>query len=410
MDTPTPQTLDLTISDVAHGGVFVARHEGRVIFVSDAIPGETVRARITDAKKKSFWRAETVEVLEASPHRRPHVWAAADVSVAPENRPGGADFGHIDLSHQRELKGRVLADSLRRFGKIDKDVAVEPALDDDKGLHYRTRISLHVDDAGRIGPYAARSHRVIEVPDHPLATLPVERAAEKLLANKGDRIDLVQASDGRVRVVNRLVDESKRERHDVITETVNGRDFRVDADGFWQVHRTAALTLDGAVRDLLSGIEIDPDAWHLDLYGGVGLFAATIADLGGGKVTSVEFDARATEHAGENLSDWIGARAETARVDRYTRKLLTDASQRERERLERGVVVLDPPRAGAGKTVVEDLAALSPDTIVYVACDPVALARDLGTFAEQGYTSVGMRAFDLFPNSHHLETVAVLRR
>lgn len=410
MDITTPQTLDLTISDVAHGGVFVARHEGRVIFVSDAIPGETVRARITDANKKSFWRAETIEVLEASPHRRDHVWAAADVNNDPERRPGGAEFGHIDIAHQRELKGRVLSDSLRRFAGLEKDIPVEAAIGDTDGLRYRTRVSLHVDEAGRIGPYAARSHRVIEVDEYPLAAMAIERAAEKLLANNGDRVDLVRAADGRVRVVNRLADERKRERHEVITETVNGREFRVDADGFWQVHRTAAVTLDGAVRELLSGVEIDSDAWHLDLYGGVGLFAATLAELGASKVTSVESDQRATEHAGENLSEWVGARAETARVDRFTRRLLTDASQRERERIERGIVVLDPPRAGAGKTVVQDLIALQPQTLVYVACDPVALARDLGTFGEHGYKPAAMRAFDLFPHSHHMETIAVLQR
>ncbi len=413
MDTPgnAPRTIDLTVTDVAHGGVFVARHEGRVVFVSDAIPGETVRARLTDQRKKSFWRAETVDVLDASPHRRDHVWAAADVSVVPEHRPGGAEFGHIDVAHQRELKGRVLSDALGRFGGLeDTAVAVEKIDGEKDGTGYRTRLSLHVDDAGRIGPFAARSHRVIEVDSHPLATAAVERAAFRLTPGRGDRIDLVQASDGHVRVVNRASDERERAHHEVIVETVNGRDFRVDADGFWQVHHAAATTLDAAVADMLGTVDVDPEAWHLDLYGGVGLFAATLATAGATRVTSVEADARATEHAGENLAEWIGARAETARVDRYTRRLLTDASGRERERIENGIVVLDPPRAGAGRQVVEDLAALAPRALVYVACDPVALARDLGTFAQHGYRPSALRAFDLFPNSHHMETVALLQR
>lgn len=413
MDIPESdsRTLDLTVTDVAHGGVFVARHEGRVIFVSDAIPGERVRARVTDQRKKSFWRADTVEVLEASPHRRDHVWSAADVSVTPEHRPGGAEFGHIELGHQRELKRHVLTDALARFGGVeDAAVVVEPVAGDDDGTGYRTRLSLHVDGAGRIGPYAARSHRVIEVGSHPLATPEVALAAGELTAGRGDRIDLVQAADARVRIVSRSQGDRERVHHEVITEKVGDRRFQVDADGFWQVHRGAAHTLDAAVRDLLAGVEIDPEAWHLDLYGGVGLFAATLASSGAAKVTSVEADQRATEHAGENLAEWIGARAETARVDRYTRRLLTDASPRERERLENGVVVLDPPRSGAGRQVVEDLAALAPRAIVYVACDPVALARDLGTFRTHGYRPSGLRAFDLFPHSHHLETVALLER
>jgi tRNA/tmRNA/rRNA uracil-C5-methylase (TrmA/RlmC/RlmD family) len=194
---------------------------------------------------------------------------------------------------------------------------------------------------------------------------------------------------------------------------VGDRVFRVDAGGFWQVHRLAAHTLTSAVRaGLVDAGGVDPDGWHLDLYGGVGLFAATIGDLGGAatRVTTVESDPRATEHAGENLAEWVGARAETDRVDRYVRRLAADASSRERERLRRGVVLLDPPRAGAGREVVEATAALEPSTVVYVACDPVALARDLGTFAALGYEAAAVRAIDLFPHSHHVEAIAVLRR
>src|SRR5690606_10011032 len=138
-------------------------------------------------------------------------------------------------------------------------------------------------------------------------------------------------------------------------------------------------------------------------------FAATIAAHGGTRVTSVESDARATEHAGENLAEWVGARAETARVDRWLAAHAADASAAERERLSRGVVVLDPPRAGAGIDVARDIAALHPAAVVYVACDPVALARDLGTFAAHGSRTDAVRGIDLYPNSHHGEAVAVLR-
>ncbi len=185
----------------------------------------------------------------------------------------------------------------------------------------------------------------------------------------------------------------------------------MDAGGFWQVHRLAAATLDHAVRSALRDIDpadegLDPEAWHLDLYGGVGLFAAALADLGGGRVTSVESDPRATEHAGQNLAEWVGARAETARVDRFVRRLAAEASPRERARLARGVTVLDPPRSGAGREVVEAVAALEPSAVVYVACDPVALARDVATFGQHGYGLRSVAAYDLFPHSHHVEAVA----
>jgi tRNA/tmRNA/rRNA uracil-C5-methylase (TrmA/RlmC/RlmD family) len=417
--------IDLDVTTVAHGGVFVGRHEGRVVFVPDAIPGERVRVRLTDVGKKSFWRGDVIEILDASEHRQPHVWRQADVSTAPHLRPGGADFGHIRLDEQRRLKTQVLLEALERFGGVEAPAAtmssagglvdadgVAIEADSQDGTRWRTRIGLHIDDDGRVGPYAARSHTVIPVTDHPLATDIVERVALRRTGGKPGRVDLVQAADGRVRVITRP-DSAKSappEAREVITERVGQREFRVDAGGFWQVHRLAAPTLDAAVRAALDGVEPDPDAWHLDLYGGVGLFAATIASLGGTRVTSVESDARATEHAGENLAEWVGARAETARVDRYLARLAAEASPRERERLSRGVVVLDPPRSGAGAAVVRDIAGLDPSAIVYVACDPVALARDVATFAAEGYRLRGVAGYDLFPNSHHVEAVATFAR
>ncbi|WP_394289447.1 class I SAM-dependent RNA methyltransferase [Microbacterium sp.] len=413
--------LDLDITAAAHGGVFVARHENRVVFVPDAIPGERVRVTLTDTRKASFWRGDVVEVLDASPHRRPHVWSAADVSVAPADRPGGADFGHIALDHQRELKAEVVRDALRRFARYEVPVTMEAAAageeqDAADGTGWRTRVSLHVDGAGRVGPYAARSHRVIPVDEHPLATAAIADAARQARSAAAGRLDFVHPADGRVRVIPRPdaatrrtpVDPAARE---VIDERVGGRSFRLDAGGFWQVHRLAAATLHDAVVSATSGV-LDPTAEHLDLYGGVGLLAAALGSVGGEgtRVTSVEADARATEHAGENLAEWIGARAETSRVDRWLAAWDAGASPAQRERLSRGVVVLDPPRAGAGKEVVQRLVGLAPDRIVYVACDPVALARDLGTFAEAGYRTDGIRAFDLFPHSHHVEAIAVLAR
>jgi tRNA/tmRNA/rRNA uracil-C5-methylase (TrmA/RlmC/RlmD family) len=200
---------------------------------------------------------------------------------------------------------------------------------------------------------------------------------------------------------------------EVVFEEVGGRRFRVDAGGFWQVHRLAAQSLTELVASELGATgSVDAEAWHLDLYGGVGLFAATLGELGGPatRVTTVESDPRATEHAGENLAEWVGARAETARVDRWIARLEDEASEVQRERLSRGVVLLDPPRSGAGREVVEGLAALGPATVVYVACDPVALARDLATFRTRGYEASRVAALDLFPNSHHIEAVATLTR
>jgi len=435
------QLIDLDIADVAHGGVFVGRHEGRVVFVPDAIPGERVRVRLTDTSKASFWRGETLEVLDASAHRRPHVWRQADVDLPPEHRPGGADFGHIELAHQRALKAHVIEDSLQRFAGIEAELPVHPAGADDAavgpgggkehpdGIRWRTRVSLHVDADGAVGPYAARSHRVVRFDDLPLAAAEIERVA-RAVADRGDarpgRLDLVQPADGEVRVVARP-DAPPRTRsgsrrrpapasraaapaRETVIEIAGPHRFQVDAGGFWQVHRLAADTLLGAVDGILGDVGVDPDARHFDLYGGVGLFAAAIAARGGRAVTSVESDARATAHAQANLASRPGAEAVTARVDHWLPRFAADATAADRAGIGRGVVVLDPPRSGAGRDVVQALAELGPAAVVYVACDPVALARDLGTFRQAGYEASRLQAFDLFPHSHHVETIATLRR
>lgn len=415
MTSPDADLLDLDITGIAHGGTFIARHEGRVVFASDAIPGERVRARLiapgegADASTRSFWRAETVEVLDASEHRRPHRWAEADVTRDPAERPGGADLGHIDLDHQRVLKRQVLTEALDRFAGAGLEAPEIEAVESGDGSGWRTRVTLHVDDEGRVGPYAARSHRVIPVTSHPLARPAIAEAALALQGEAPGRIELVEPADGQVRVIRRDATERpakvargfrRRPAPEVIHERVNDRTFALDATGFWQVHPRAASVLDAAVYGLLDG-HVDDRATHFDLYGGVGLFAATLADLGGTDIVTVESSARATQHAAANLAP-LEVNAVTARVDRF---LATRAGGGRS-----GVVILDPPRAGAGRQVVEAVHALAPEAIAYVACDPVALARDLGTFRGLGWNVDRLRGFDLFPHSHHFEVVALLTR
>ncbi len=404
--------VELTVDRVAHGGITVGRLDGRVVFVSDAIPGERVVARVSDDRKKSFWRADAVRVLEPSEHRREHVWSAASIDREPRQRAGGAEFGHIALAHQRELKRQVVLESLQRFAHLDESalpggagaLAVEALPGDDaaNGLGWRTRVRWHVDTEGRLGPMASRSHTVIPVTDAPLATSAVHAAtpfAERFTGAQA--VEVLAPSVGEPRLV---VDE---QAPSVIRERVGERVFQLDDIGFWQVHHAAAGALTAAVQNAIDESLFDPRADNLDLYGGVGLLAAAVADRFGDttRITSVESDARATDHASENLAEWLGAGAETGRVDRWLRdRVGANAS------LRGATVVLDPPRSGAGVEVMASLTSLSPAQIVYVACDPVALARDVALAAEAGYSLQSLRAFDLFPHTHHVEAVATLVR
>ncbi len=400
--------VEVEATNIAHGGFGVARLDGRVIFVAEAIPGERVRARISDDRKKSFWWADTVEVLEPSPHRRPHLWPEADVSRDPGIRPGGADFGHITPAHQRELKAHVLSDALKRMARIERDVVVEAVEGPADGGGWRTRERLHVAEDGTVGPYAARSHKVIKVSDLPLGTSELREAApirDRMPELAGSDIEVLAPSVGGARLI------VGTQARSAIRERVGDREFLVDDGGFWQVHAAAPLTLTRAVQEAIDETRFDPKAANLDLYGGVGLLAAAVGDRFGlgTRITSVESDERATEHAYENLSDWLGAQAVTARVERWVREL-ADASALEKARLEAATVVLDPPRSGAGREVLEALTALKPAQIVYVACDPVAFARDAGLLAGFGYELTGLRGFDLFPSTHHVEAVGAFVR
>jgi tRNA/tmRNA/rRNA uracil-C5-methylase (TrmA/RlmC/RlmD family) len=393
--------VELDATNIAHGGISVARLDGRVVFVSDAIPGERVVARISDDDKPTFWRADTIRVLEASPHRRPHPWAEAAIA-------GGAEFGHIDTPHQRTLKAQVLREALARFGGVERDTEVEALPGPEDGTGWRTRVRLHVSDEGVAGPYAARSHTVVPVTDLPLAVDELREVAplDDRFAPGTGHVDLIAPSTGGARLV------IGNQARTVIRERVGDREFRVDDTGFWQVHRAAADTLSAAVAGAIDEQLFDPRAANLDLYGGVGLLAAAVADRFGTttRITTVESDARATEHAAENLAEWVGAAAVTGRVEHWVGSLATGASAAERARFSSAAVVLDPPRAGAGKAVIEALVGLQPAQLVYVACDPVAFARDVGLLAERGYRLSGLRAFDLFPMTHHVEAVALLVR
>ena len=311
--------VELDATNIAHGGISVARLDGRVVFVSDAIPGERVLARITDDAKAKFWRAETVRVIEPSPHRRPHPWAEAALERDPAERAGGAEFGHIEPAHQRTLKAQVLREALARFGGVERDTEVETLPGPEDGTGWRTRVRLHVADDGVVGPYAARSHTVIAVTDLPLAVDELREVAplgERFAAGTG-HVDLIAPSTGGARLV------IGNQARSVIRERVGEREFRVDDTGFWQVHRAAAETLSAAVAEAIDEQLFDPRAANLDLYGGVGLMAAAVGDRFGSttRITTVESDPRATEHAAENLSDWVGASAVTGRVEHWVRDL-----------------------------------------------------------------------------------------
>jgi len=385
----------LETTDVAHGGYCVARHEGMVVFVTGALPGEVVDVEIT-AQRAKLWYGRTVQVCQASPDRVPHPW-----ELALRTGIGGADLGHVSLEASRRWKAQVIETQMLRLAHRPVDVVVEEAPGDQArhGLAWRTRVTLQVVE-GRVGMYAAKSHQIVEVDGMPLAHEDIHDAVKKDAARgvpgpDGPRT-YVRPSDSPVMVhaekdlaTPAIVEEEVR--------TAAGRwTYRVGADCFWQVHRAAPAVLVDAVVTAVEGVA----GPVLDLYAGAGLFTQPLADLLGEPVTAVEGSARSVDFlrlntAGQDVDCLVGDVTEVL------------SSFRPRSG---GVVVCDPPRRGAGPPAVAQIARLGPERVVYVACDPAALARDVGLFDGFGYELTALRAFDLFPLTHHVESVAVLSK
>ncbi|MHA7219490.1 class I SAM-dependent RNA methyltransferase [Arthrobacter sp. MDT1-48-3] len=425
-------TAELTIERPAHGGHFVARHEGRVVFVRHALPGEVVRVRFTDTDEAaSFWRADVVEVIEPSPHRVTHPWPLADaLTAAAKGRSavGGAEFGHIALDEQRRLKGAIVEEQLARLAKTDRAVTVEAAPGEaPDGLAWRTRAAFAVDSAGRLAMHLHRSHGVVPVREMPLAVAAVNDLRLWALDLSGiERVDVAVPSGGgeplvllvpaagtsprrvasvassvhgaSVGVLDPASGQVERLKGRTwLQESVLGIDYRVTGAGFWQIHRGAPEALVSAVLD---GLQPAPGERIADLYAGAGLFTVPLARAVGpeGSVLSVEGAPGTSRDARRNLHGQDHVSIVQGRVDavlgRWSEPL--DA------------VLLDPPRAGAGRKVVRQIVQARPRVVGYVSCDPASFARDLGYFLAAGWSLDSLRVFDLYPHTHHMESFARL--
>jgi tRNA/tmRNA/rRNA uracil-C5-methylase (TrmA/RlmC/RlmD family) len=390
----TGDLVQVTIEKVAHGGHFIARHEGAVIFVRHAIPGEMCTIQITSTGS-SFNRADVVSVEVPSEFR-----VIAPCSYSHRNGCGGCDFQHISTEHQRTLKSDVIAEQFSRIAKMDLRIAVEEV---DASTHWRTRAIATTDRNGKLGFYKSRSHSIAPVTDCIICVEGMnfgEIASREL---KGDvRVEICSSNTGErsIALAPTRGEEKARltEGPAVLHEEVLGRTLEVSQESFWQSHKRAPEVLTQAILDFA---QLKTGEHVLDLYGGVGLFSAAILDAVGpeGHVDLIEGSKVATADAARNFASDSNITIATGDVA----KLLPRITAAD-------VVVLDPPRDGAGKEVVAHIARLAPRAIVYVACDPAALARDTAYLADHSYSLVKVRAFDLFPMTHHIECVALYAR
>ncbi|MCQ8772735.1 class I SAM-dependent RNA methyltransferase [Streptomyces telluris] len=425
------EEYEVEVGPVAHGGHCVARTEsGRVLFVRHTLPGERVIARVTEGEETSrFLRADAVQVLEPSKDRVP-----APCPFSGPGKCGGCDWQHAKPGAQRRFKGEVIAEQLKRLAGLTPEDAgwdgtVMPAEGDKLPAGevpaWRTRVQYAIDAEGHAGLRKHRSHDV-QVIDHCMIAAPgvselgIEKrewpqiASVEAIAASGSadrQVILTPKPGGRLPIVELdkpvsvlRIGEKDKQVHRVhgrpfVRERADERTYRVGEGGFWQVHPQAA---DMLVKAVMQGLMPRKGDMALDLYCGVGLFAGALGERIGekGAVLGIESGKRAVEDARHNLQDLDRVRIEQGKVE----QVLPRTGIKEAD-----IIVLDPPRAGAGKQTVRHLASLGARRIAYVACDPAALARDLNYFAEAGYKPVKLRAFDLFPMTHHVECVAILK-
>jgi tRNA/tmRNA/rRNA uracil-C5-methylase (TrmA/RlmC/RlmD family) len=429
--------LELEVGEAAQGGWCVAREpSGRVVLVRHALPGERVLAQVTETTTR-FARADAVQVLAASPDRVE--------PPCPHARPGGCggcDWQHASPQAQRRLKAAVISQQLRRIAGLDREVTVEALPGDPAGLGWRTRVRFAVGRRGTAGLRKHRSHEVIDVGHCPIAHPLVDQAGVTARPWPGaDSVQVVSAPGSGQRAIvvtpatrppgkaagrparsggqGRYAKWAEQGTDPVLAagrggrltalrggpflqQAAAGRTWRVSAGVFWQVHPAAADVLTEAVQQAVQPRDGDV---ALDLYCGAGLFAGLLAGAVGpsGTVIGIESDQAAVRDARHNLRATPWARVHRGDVAEVLAR--ADWAQAR-------IAVLDPPRAGAGRAVLDQLLVpgTSLDRVGYVSCDPATLARDIGTFRQAGWQLGELRAFDAFPMTHHVECVATLTR
>ena len=390
----TGEQIQVTIEKVAHGGHFIARHQGAVIFVRHAIPGELCTIEITSTGA-SFNRADVVSVQIPSEFR-----VTPPCTFSHRNGCGGCDFQHIADSHQRTLKSQVITEQFARIAKMELMVAVEEV---GESWHWRTRAIATTNREGKLGFYQSRSHTVFPVTDCLICAAGINFPELAQRSLKGDLRVEVSASNAGERAIalaptrgegKARLTEGPAQLHEVVLN----KTFAVSQDSFWQGHINAPTVLTNVVLEFgqfRNGDQV------LDLYGGVGLFTGAIVEVIGetGQIDLIEGSKVATADAAKNFINNPNVKIITGDVAKQLPRITTA-----------DVVVLDPPRDGAGREVIAQITKLQPRTIVYVACDPAALARDSAYLVNNGYSLVKIRAFDLFPMTHHIECVAQYAR
>jgi 23S rRNA (uracil1939-C5)-methyltransferase len=386
----TPLTA-LRTHGLAPSGEAVARTAaGVVVFVPHALADEEVEVELVH-QRKTFARGRLVRVLKPSPQRVapvcPHFGAC-----------GGCQLQHLDYAAQVAFKTQAVREQLTRIGKLDVP-EVRDCVPSPKPWHYRNRIQLVASPSGRLGYYAAHSHAVVEIDACPIAHEKLNELLHEATHNRNADLrvsvhtgEILKIGDWRLATAQQSLNLQSQ-----FSERIGAHTYTVSAQSFFQVNSYVAALL---VNEVLAALAVQPNDAVLDLFCGAGLFTLPIS-LRAGAVLGVENNASAVADARVNLRGCSNARLLLADVGHALH-------QKEITHQRWDAVVLDPPRAGVAREALAKLAQLHVPKLVYVSCDPATLARDLKFLCANGYTLRYAQPLDMFPQTHHVETVAVL--
>jgi len=377
--------VTLNIGKIVHGGHFIARHNNQVVFVRHGISGEIANVKITSINSKLAF-GDAIEILKKSKDR-----VKSPCKYSKPGGCGGCDFQHISPEIQKNLKKIIIQDQFNRIAKIDINpevISTEPLT----GLNWRSRLDLAISNNGKTGLYSHRSNEIIEIDECLIAVEQINKS--KVFSkywNTSDRLSISVSSENELNVnqAGKNILGS-----DELKEVVDDNTYTISPKSFWQSHKNAPRLLLQQVRKYA---KIKLGDRICDLYGGAGLFTAPMAKLTGeaGEVHLIERDNDCIKDAKKMFKTKKNIIIHHGKVEQKLGKIKNI-----------DIIILDPPRNGAGKQVIHQIIDKKPKSIVYVSCDPTSLARDTKILIDNNYTLSNVLGLDLFPMTHHIECIA----
>ena len=381
--------LTLYIGNIANGGHFVARHDNQIIFVRHAISGETAKVKITATNSK-FAFGDAVEILQSSKDRVP-----PPCQYSHPEGCGGCDFQHINYRAQSGLKKEVLKDQFQRITKIDISPDIVTS-NPPNGLHWRSRLNLAISENKKVGLRAHKSNTVIEIDKCMIALNEINKS--DIFTKNWDNEENLKISCSSTNEINVSQFENNILGPDKLTENVDKNTYTISPKSFWQSHINAPSLL---LQQVMREANIKQDEIVCDLYGGVGLFTLPISKLIGknGQVHLIEMNDTCIEDANIMFKHIDNIYIHHGTVEQKLGSVKSIDT-----------IILDPPRNGVSKQVINQIIEKKPNTIVYVSCSPSTLARESKVLLENKYILSNIVGLDLFPMTHHIESVASFKR